>query len=127
VPASPDGDTYDDKAAQTLGAAVSETRTAQLLLETLHDGRMLRPTAVAQLRSSESDLGTATQAFTELNQPPVRDRLASRTSALLDRAASLMGDARISIERKHRGEYLRIADDLEKLATTMEKLERRAR
>jgi hypothetical protein len=125
VPASPDADTYDDKAAQTLGAAISETRTAQRLLETLDSGRMLLPTAAAQMRSSESSLGTATTAFTELNPPPARDHLNSRVSTLLDDASGLVADARIAIAREQERDYSSIADDLAKLADKLERLEGR--
>ncbi|HET7532265.1 MAG TPA: hypothetical protein VFJ83_03885 [Nocardioidaceae bacterium] len=43
VPASPDADTYDDKAALTLGSAVSEARTIERVLDTLYDGRSCVP------------------------------------------------------------------------------------
>jgi len=125
VPASPDADTYDDKAARTLGSAVSETRTVERVLDTLYDGRMLRPAAVTQLRYSEDALDTATGAFTELNPPPSRDRLNRRTSTLLGDAGDLLAQARVAIERERVGDYPTIADDLRQLADRMERLEGR--
>jgi len=127
VPASPDADTYDDKAALTLGSAVSEARTVERVLDTLYDGRMLRPAAVTQLRYSEDALDTATGAFTELNPPPSRDRLNRRTTTLLGDAGDLLAQARIAIERERVGDYTTIADDLARLAERMEKLEGRTR
>ncbi|MFZ5847271.1 MAG: hypothetical protein ACOYX5_07825 [Actinomycetota bacterium] len=125
VPASPDADTYDDKAALTVGSTISEVRTVQRLLELLYDDRMLRPTAVAQLRYSEDALDTATKAFTELNQPPSRDRLATRVDTLLGDAGDLLADARIAVERRHRGQYPSLAGDLGRLASTLEQVEGR--
>jgi len=125
VPASPDADTYRDKAALTLGSAVSETRTVSRLLETSRDGRMLRPTAKAQLRHSEDALDTATGAFTELNPPPTQDSLNRRASSLLDDAGDLVAEARIALERSRTGRYPRLVRELENLAARMERLEGR--
>jgi hypothetical protein len=125
VPASPDVDTYDDKAALTLGAGISEARTVQRILETLYDGRMLRPTAKTQLRYSEDSLDTATGAFTELNPPPARDPLSTRTATLMSTAGDLMTQARVAIERDRVEQYPTIADDLGTVADRMEKLEGR--
>lgn len=127
VPASPDVDTYEDKAMRTLGAAVSETRTVRTLLQTSYDGRMLRPTALTQLRYSESALNTATKAFTELNPPPARDRLYTRASTLLGDAGDLVAEARITVERKRESRYPQLVKELDGLATRLEKLEARTR
>jgi len=126
VPASPDVDTFDDKAMRTAGAAVSELRTVERLLSGLHAGRMLRPAAQAQLRHSEDGLGTAAKAFTELNPPPARDGRADRLGALLDDAESLVSDARTAVEREAVGDYPDLAKQMEGLATKLEALERRA-
>ncbi len=123
VPASPDAGTYDDKVRVTLGAAVSDVRTVQTLLETLYDDRMLRQTAIAQMRYSEKSLGTATSALTELNPPPQRDRLTRRMSTLLGDAEDLMDEARTAVERYHRDRYPGLADDLDQVAKDLEKLE----
>lgn len=125
VPASPDVDTYDDKAALTLGSAVSEARTVERVLDTLYDGRMLRPPAVTQLRYSEDALDTATGAFTELNPPPTRDRLNRQMSTLLDDTGDLLAQARIAVQREQVGDYPTIAEDLRRLAGRMERLEGR--
>lgn len=125
VPASPDVDTYDDKARLTLGAAVSDVRTVQKLLETLYDDRMLRQTAIAQMRYSEKSLGTATSAFIELNSPPQRDRLTKRMSTLLGDAEDLLDEARTAIERYDRARYPALADDLDTIAKDLEELEGR--
>lgn len=125
VPASPDVDTYDDKARLTLGAAVSDVRTVQKLLETLYDDRMLRQTAIAQMRYSEKSLGTATTAFIELNPPPQRDRLTKRMSTLLGDAEDLLDEARTAIERYARARYPALADDLDTIAKDLEELEGR--
>lgn len=125
VPASPDVDTYDDKARLTLQSGVSEARTVQKILETLQDGRMLRPSAKTQLRYSEDALDTADKAFTELNPPPARDRLEKATSALLADAGDLLAEARVAVERDEVPKYAGIAEDLSKVSSKMEKLEGR--
>jgi hypothetical protein len=70
VPANPDDDTYEGKVAVTLGGALSEVATVQKILETLHEGRLLRPTAVAQMRYSQDSLDTNAGAFNQVNPPP---------------------------------------------------------
>lgn len=127
VPSSPDADTYDDKAMRTLGAAVSETRTVAMLMQTSYDGRMLRPAALAQLRYSEDSLDTATSAFTELNPPPTRDTLYARTSTLLGAAGDLVTEARIATERSQDAHYPQLARQLRRLAERLERLEERTR
>lgn len=125
VPASPDVNTYDDKATLTLQSGVSESRTVEKVLRSLYDGRMLRPTAKTQLRYSEDGLGTAAKAFTELNPPPSRDWLSTRVSTLLSDASDLVEEARIAVERERANRYPGIAKDLDEVAATMERLEGR--
>ena len=127
VPSSPDADTFDDKSMRTAGAAVSQTRTVSRLLQTSYDGRMLRPTALAQLRYSEDSLDTATSAFTELNPPSARDPLYTRLSTLLGDAGDLVAEARIAVERSEEARYPRLADRLDGLASKLERLEVRLR
>jgi hypothetical protein len=125
VPASPDDDTYRDRAALTLGSAVSEVRTILTLLDTLHDDRMLRPAAVAQLRYSESALETDTASFTELNPPVSQDQLHGRASTLLGDAGDLAAEARIAVERKDEARYPDLVSELDRLARDLERLEGR--
>ena len=123
VPMTPDADTYDDKAYQTLGSAISDVTTVQRIVQTSKDGRMLGPTATAQLRYSEDGLDTATKAFTELTPPPSRDRLDHRVSTLLGQAGDLLAEARVALERDSVSEYAGLVKNLGKLATELEKLE----
>jgi hypothetical protein len=125
VPASPDADTYRDKTAVTLGAAVSDVATVERLLQMSYDGRMLRATALTQLRYSDGALGTATDAYTELNPPPRLDGLYERSSTLLGDAGDLVAEARIAIERREVDRYPDLADELKKIGSQLEKLEGR--
>ncbi len=125
VPASPDADTYDDKASRTLGSAVSEVRTVEKVLRTLYDDRMHRQTAITQLRYSEKAIDTAATAFTELNPPPERDRLTTRVDTRLGNAQDLLDETRTAIERYRREDYPALVDDLETLARQLERLEGR--
>jgi hypothetical protein len=117
--------TYDDKASQTLGSAVSEVRTVQRVMETSYDGRMLRPTARTQMRYSEDALDTATSAFTELNPPPTRDRVFERANTLLGDAGDLVTRARITLERSEERRYPGLAKQLGRTANQLERLEER--
>lgn len=126
VPASPDANTYDDKAMRTAGAAVSEVRTVEVQLRLLHEERILRPAAVAQLRYSEEGLGATTKSFSELNPPTSRDPLADRLGALLDQAEQLVEDARIAVARQAFDDYPGIARQLEATARKLEAVEVRA-
>jgi hypothetical protein len=123
VPASPDVGTYDDKAMRTAGTAVSEVRTVERLLNLLHDERMLRPSAVTQLRYSEEGLGTTTTSFSELNPPSARDQFADRLGGLLDQAEQLVMDARVAVERRAVADYPAIARRLESIAKKLEAVE----
>jgi len=127
VPSNPDTDTFDDKSLRTAGAALSQTRTVSGLLQTSYDGRMLRPTALAQLRYSEDSLDTATGAFTELNPPSARDAQYTRLSTLLGEAGDLVAEARIAVERSEEARYPRLVDRLDALASKLERLEGRLR
>lgn len=123
VPASPDVDTYDDEAMRTAGTAVSEVRTVERLLDLLDQDRILRPTAVAQLRYSEDALGSTTTSFSELNPPEARDPLADRLGGLLDQAEQLVMDARVAVERSAVEDYTAIARRLESTAKKLEAVE----
>lgn len=125
VPATPDDETYRDQASRTLGSAVSEVRTISTLLDTLYDDRMLRPTAIAQFRYSESALETETGKFTQLTPPVSQDRLHTRATTLLGDAGDLAAKARIAVERNHHDRYRSLVRDLEKLAAELERLEGR--
>lgn len=123
VPASPDIDTYDDKAMQTAGAAVSDVRTVERLLDLLDQDRILRPTVVAQLRYSEDGLGTTTTSFSALNPPTTRDPLLDRLGGLLDQAEQVVMEARVAVERRSVEDYPAITRRLESIAKKLEAVE----
>jgi hypothetical protein len=125
VPATPDNGTYKDKTAQTLGGALSEVSTVQKTLESLHQGKMFRPTAIVQLRDSASSLDTNAGAFNEVHPPPDLDWLYKRTDTLLTQAQDTTNQAALAIERRRVDQYSKIAQDLGKLADQLDKLETR--
>jgi len=112
VVASPDTDTYDDAARQTVDTAISEATTVETLLHLLVDDRIPRPAVVAQLRYSEQGLDHASSWFTGLNQPVGSDPTAARLGALLQDAGDLVGDARVAVHRDQEGQYADIAGAL---------------
>ena len=125
VPATPDNGTYKDKTALTLGGALSEVATVQKTLETLHQGKMFRPTAIVQLRNSSSNLDTNAGAFNEVHPPPDLDWLYKRTDTLLTQAQDTTNQAALAIERHQVDQYPKIAEHLGKLADQLDKLETR--
>jgi hypothetical protein len=123
VPASPDRDTYLGKVSVTLGGALSEVATVQVVLEALHDGEMFRSTAIVQVRDSQSSLDTNAGAFNEIDPPPDLDRLYDRTNALLTAGTEAVQAARLAIDRRQVGRYADVAHDLERIAKRLDTLE----
>jgi hypothetical protein len=124
VPASPGPQTFEDKAALTVGAAVSEVATAELSLHELNRGRTFAPTVLTALRYSEDSLGTATTAFTELNPPITDDRLYDRVSSVLGDAADLLAQTRIAVNRGDVSQYAGLVEQLRALGKRLEALEK---
>lgn len=123
VPAAPDEETYRDQVSRVLGSAVSEVRTVSTLLDTLYDERMLRLSAIVQLRYSEAALETETGKFTRMTPPPSQDPLHARAATLLGDAGDLAAQARIVVNRKRHDRYPALVRDLEELAGELERLE----
>jgi hypothetical protein len=124
VTANPDDDTYKGKVEVTVGGALSEVATVQTILETLHEDRMFRPTAVAQMRYSQNSLDTNTGAFNEIHPPRDLDGLYARTNSLLSDATDAVNQADLAIKRNEVGSYPKIADDLSKLSDKLDTLEK---
>lgn len=124
VPASPDQDTYRAKTSVTVGGALSDVATVRTILEALHENKMFRATAIAQIRASEDSLDTNAGAYAEVNPPPALDRVYSRTSTLLSDATNLVTQARIAIDRDRSDRYPKIAADLGRTATQLDKVEK---
>jgi hypothetical protein len=124
VVASPDTDTYDDAAATTLGTAGSEVSTVEKLLTLLDEDKIMRPTVVAQLRYSETNLSGASDDFDSLNPPTSADPLQKRVSDLLSKAEDSVQEARIAVHRDQRSRYTSIAKNLSSLADTMNRVEK---
>lgn len=126
VPASPDRDTYLAKTSVSVGGALSEVATVRTILEALREKKMFRSTAIAQVRASQTSLDTNAGAFAEVNPPPALDALYNRTSTLLANATDLVTAARIAIDRHRSDRYPKIAADLAKTATELDKIKKSA-
>jgi len=124
VPASPSPATYEDKAAMTLGSALSEVATTRMALRQLDRRHMFRTTTLVLFRYSEDNLGTASKAFGELNPPPTDDRLHDRTSTVLSDAQDLLAQARIAVERDRVSEYPRLLKDLTRMHARLDTFEK---
>jgi hypothetical protein len=125
IPANPDDDTYKAKASVTVGGALSQVATVQKILESLHQDKLFRTTAIAQMRSSQSSLDTNAGAFNEVHPPPDLDHLYGRINTLLSDANDTAFQARLAIERHEPGRYPRLARDLGKIASQLSKLQTR--
>ena len=123
VVASPDTDTYDDAARQSLRTAISETATVERLLRLLADERIPRPAVVAQLRYSEQGLDHASSWFAGLNPPVGSDPTAARLGTLMQDAGDLLGNARVAIHRDQVGQYADIADALDRMVGKLQRAE----
>ena len=124
VPASPDENTYQAKTSVTVGGALSDVATVRTILDALHEDKMFRATAIAQIRASQDSLDTNAGAFAEVNPPPALDGLYARTSKSLSDATDLVTAARIAIDRNRSDRYRKIAQDLSKTAAQLEKIEK---
>jgi hypothetical protein len=124
VPASPDQNTYEAKTSLTVGGALSDVATVRIILEALHENKILRAAAIAQIRASEDSLDTNAGAYAEVNPPPALDALYTRTSMLLSDATDLVTQARIAIDRHRSHRYPKIAQDLAKTATQLDKIDK---
>jgi len=124
VPASPAPATYEDKAALTLGSALSEVATAQLALTQLDQGKMFRPAVLTTFRYSEDNLDTASKSFTELNPPPTDDRLYQRCSTVLGDAQDLLAQARIAVERQDAAQYPSLLRRLRRMSDRLDTFEK---
>jgi hypothetical protein len=124
IPASPDVGTYRAQALQTLQTATSEVATVQKLLEQQQDGRIFSPVVITQLRYSEDSLAKRTQAFSALNPPPSQDDLDTKCTAVLGTAQDLLGDARVAAHRSDLAEYPQLLDQLDRVSTRLDDLER---
>jgi hypothetical protein len=124
VPASPDPDTFEDKAALTVAAALSEVATATLSMDELARGHTFEPAVMTTFRYSEDSLGVATKAFTELNPPPTDDRLYERVNAVVSEASDLLAQARIAVSRGDSDRYGTLVDQLRDLSDRLDALEK---
>ncbi|HET6560838.1 MAG TPA: hypothetical protein VFG72_03105 [Marmoricola sp.] len=122
---SPGVTDYRKQASLTLGTAVSEVATVRLVLSELADGDTFRPAALTQLRYSEETLGSAAQSFGSLNPPAPADPVHQKTSTLLGNAEELLATVRIAVHRRHTDAYPGLVDDLKKVGSRLEELERR--
>jgi hypothetical protein len=125
VPASPDQDTYLQKTSVTVGSALSEVATVGTVVSMLHDEKMFRSTAIAQVRDSQSSLDTDAGAFDEVDPPTDLDWLHDRTDTLLSDATDAVLAARLAIDRREKSRYAGIAKDLASIADRLDALEAR--
>jgi hypothetical protein len=126
VPANPDRDTYLAKSSVTLGGALSEVATVQVVLTMLHDQKMFRPAAIVAVRDSQSSLDTNAGAFNQIDPPADLDRLYDRTNALLTEGTDTVQAARLAINRQQEDRYLPIAHHLGRIADRLDTLETEA-
>jgi hypothetical protein len=92
-------DSYQGKATESLGAANSEVSAAQIVVRLVLDDRVLHTYADQVLSENEQTLDSVSGTFVAVQPPPDADATYRQTSALLERAASLVRNCRIAVRR----------------------------
>ena len=118
---TPDPSSYRDRTEQAVSAVLSEVATVQLVIERLdrHDVQ----SAYAQIVISDSDdsLGKAVTSYTSLDPPRAEQELFDQVSAQLSRAQDLVLDARIAASRSDSTKYPKLARQLSRMASRLDK------
>lgn len=118
---SPDASGYREQARLAVGTALSEVRTAELLLRAEDDGKTLGGYPTTVLGSSGDSLATTESSFSSLLPPVGEDRTGARTSELLHRAGEDVGAATLAQHRDERASYPALVHRLERTATELER------
>lgn len=95
-------ESYRGKARMSVEAAISETQTARLTLQTLARNRIFTTTADETVTAAESALGSISAAFDSVQPPRESDPVRDRTSKLLSDAEDAVTAARIATRRNDR-------------------------
>ena len=93
-------------------AAISETQTARLTLQTLARNRIFTTTADETVTAAESALGSISAAFDSVQPPRESDRVHDQTSKLLSDSEDAVTAARIATRRNDKSEIRHALADL---------------
>jgi hypothetical protein len=118
-------DSYHDKAVTSVRAATSEVQTARLVLQLLSKHRIMSPYADETLTSSETALGSISDAFGSVQPPTGDDALRDRVSTLLSDAEDAVAHARIAARRSDPVGAGDAADELRSVARHLARADRR--
>ena len=121
VAPSADSGSFEANAEAALSSAVSEARTAALVLQARLDGNVTNHYADTVVTDGEMALGPIEDSFGDVDPPDPRD------DDLRDQVMSMLGDtsdafaaARIAVRRDDAGQMRATASELAELADQME-------
>ncbi len=123
--ASPSPEAYKGRTTVVLGDAISEVETTRLVLQQASDGRVTGNFAVATVRASDDSLSAAIDAYGQLYPQHEVDQVHKDTTAVLGDAGDLVEEARIALYRRDEASYPKLAEQLKKVSTQLENLEKR--
>jgi hypothetical protein len=103
---------YRGKARMSVEAAISETQTARLTLQTLDRDRIFTTSADETVTAAESALGSISAAFDSVQPPRESDRVHDQTSKLLSDSEDAVTAARIATRRNDKSEIRHALADL---------------
>lgn len=122
VPATPDADAWRDHAATAVDDAISQVRTARLVLRLQAEDRLIGRSAVVMVVDAEDGLGSSVDAFTA-EQPPKSQRSEwRRVEESLSAAQSVVTSSRMAIVDSDAAAYSDLTTQLQQVADRLEQL-----
>lgn len=112
VPGTPDANTWRYKARLAVGDITSEVATAKLVLQQEQRHSQLGPYERVVLTYSDEAASKAASSVSAVQPPPSEEQREPRVTDVLDKAAGLVGDARIAVTSDNRSDYPGIIKDL---------------
>lgn len=118
-------DSYQDKAAMSVKAAISEVETARLTVRAMLDDRILRRYADETVSASEQALASISEAFGSVQPPQGTDQVRDEVTTVLSDAEDAVAMARIAVRRSDRTRLQQVQVDLTKVADDLGELKER--
>jgi hypothetical protein len=117
-------DSYRGKARSSVQAAISETQTTRIALETLQRGRIFTTSADETVTASESAVGSISSAFGSVQPPTESDQLHDQISKLLTDVEDALVAARIAVRRGDTGGIRRALAEVHDVINALESAEK---
>jgi hypothetical protein len=116
VPSQPDASSWRIHAQRDANDMAAALSTAELVLRTRDQGKFIANYAQVTLASAESMAGKASDGFSAEQAPPVEQDRATKIGDAMDRASSVISDAREEVVDGKKGSCSRYCDRLRELS-----------